>query len=281
MSVVLTESQDELTHHGLSKVDRYRWTVKDARGVYMALDKNELFIDTAYQRKANDQKIIELARSWSWMACGAILVVMRKDGSHFVFDGQHRVMAARKRSDITTLDCLVFESEEIVHEASGFLQANTNRKPVTMFDRFKAMIICKDPNALAVSQLIEELHLKIEKSSRPGCFQALAWAMRAHARNKDGFDKTLRTVAGIAGTKYPIQERICRGIFTLHIKHRVLDDHRFTKRLQQVGYRELLEGADRAAAYYGKGGEKPWSQGILDSVNKGLRNRFCDESGEG
>jgi len=280
MSMVLPESKDELTHVGQSKVDRYKWTVKDARGVYMALDKNALFVDTAYQRRANDEKIMELARSWSWMACGAIHVAMRKDGSHFVFDGQHRVMAARKRSDISTLDCLVFDIEEIVHEASGFLQTNTNRKPITILDRFKAMIMCKDPDALAVSELIEELDLKIEKNCRPGCFQSLSWAMRAHARSKDGFDKTLRTVVGLAGNKHPIQERVCRGIFSLHMKHRILDDHRFTRRLHQVGYRELLDGADRAAAYYGKGGETTWSKGILDSVNKGLRNRFCDESSE-
>lgn len=270
----------DLTRSGQSKVDRYKWSIKDARGEYMSLHKNELFVDNAYQRGANDYKVKDLARGWSWMACGAILVAARQDGTLFVFDGQHRVLAARKRSDITTLDCLVFSVDEIVSEASGFLKSNTNRKPVNMHDKFKAMLICEDPNAVAVSKLIEEVGLRIDPCGRAGCFQALAWAMKANARSTDCFAKTLRIVAGIAGNDHPIHERVCRGIFTLHMKHRVLDDHRFVRRLNQVGYRELIDGADRASVYYGKGGENPWSQGILNAVNKGLRNRFCDGSDE-
>lgn len=280
MSTVLDQVQSDETHRGQSKVDRYKWTIKDSRGEYMAIGKNDLFVDNAYQRQANDTKILELARSWSWMACGAILVAERKDGTYFVFDGQHRVMAARKRSDITTLDCLVFSVDEITDEASGFLKSNTMRKPVTMIAKFKAMLVCEDELALYVSSVLDELGLKIEKNAKPGVFQSLSWAMKASERSKDGFAKTIRIVSSLAGSEHPIYEGMCRGIFYLHMKHSALDDSRFTKRMRQIGYQELLDGLHRAAAYYKRGGERVWGQGMLDAMNRGLRNRFYEDTSE-
>ena len=268
------------THFGTSKIDQYKWTLKDSRGEYMAIDKNELFVDHAYQRDQNENKVIEMARSWSWMACGAILVALRPDGSNFVFDGQHRVMAARKRSDITTLDCLVFEVDELQDEANGFLKSNTLRKPVTMIAKFKAMIVCNDKHAVAVSRLVEDLGLTVDKQARPGAFCALAWAVKAHERNPKTFEATLRVASQIAGGKHHVPENMCRGLFHLGIKHQAFDNPKFVRRLMQVGYQDLLDGIHRAAAYYKKGGEKVWSQGILDTVNHGLRNRFYVETAQ-
>lgn len=277
MSITAELHQDEQTHLGVSKIDRYKWTIKDSRGEYMAIDKNELFVDHAYQRDQNDNKTIEMARSWSWMACGAILVAMRKDGTHFVFDGQHRVMAARKRSDISTLDCLVFEVDEITDEASGFLKSNTLRKPVSMAAKFKAMLVCNDENAVGVSNMLEELGLKIDKNCKPGNFGSLAWAVKSHAKNRDAFAKTMRLVASLAGSKHSIHESMCRGLFHLHVKHGALDCVKFVRRMHQVGYQDLFDSLNRAASYYKRGGEKPWSEGILVAVNRGLRNKFYVE----
>jgi hypothetical protein len=271
----------EKTHVGTSKVEHYRWTMKDSRGTYMALDKNELFVDHAYQRDQNEKKVIEMARSWSWMACGAVLVALRQDGTHFVFDGQHRVMAARKRSDITTLDCLVFEVDELHDEADGFLKSNTLRKPVPMMAKFKALIVCNDRHAVAVSKLLESVGLTVDKQSRPGSFNSLAWAVKAHSRNEKTFEQTLRLAAQLAGNKHYVHESMCRGLFQLDIKHQALSNQKFVRRILQVGYQDIFEGIHRAVAYYKKGGDKVWSQGILDTVNHGLRNRFYVEQIEG
>lgn len=270
----------EKTHVGTSKVEHYRWTLKDSRGTYMAIDKNELFVDHAYQRDQNENKVIEMARSWSWMACGAILVALRPDGSNFVFDGQHRVMAARKRSDITTLDCLVFEVDELQDEANGFLKSNTLRKPVSMIAKFKAMIVCNDKHAVAVSDLIESLGLTIDKNPRPNNFCALAWAVKAHARNAKAFETTLRVARQLAGDKHFIHESVCRGLFYLDCKYDALGNAKFSRRLVQVGYQEVFDGIQRAVSYFKKGGDKVWAQGILDTANHGLRNRFYIEEAQ-
>lgn len=270
-------TRGDKTHVGTTKVDHYKWSVKDSRGQYMAIDKNELYVDRAYQRDQNDNKVIEMARSWSWMGCGAILVALRADGSHFVFDGQHRVMAARKRSDITTLDCLVFDVEKLQDEADGFLKSNTLRKPVSMMGKFKAMIVCKDEHAVAVSDLLESLGLTIDKNKKAKCFNSLAWAVKAHARDAKAFESTVRVVSSLAGDKHYIHESMCRALFYLDLKYDALSDVRFVRRLRQIGYQELFDGVHRAVAYYKKGGEWVWQKGLLDTANKGLRNPFYIE----
>ena len=266
--------QSDDAHMGVSKVDRYRWTIKDERGTYMAIHKSELFVDHAYQREQNDAKVLALAKNWSWMACGAILVALRADGSHFVFDGQHRVMAARKRSDIDTLDCLVFQIEELQDEAKGFLQANTLRKPVTAFSKFKALIVCNDTNAIKVQRVLDKYGLVIDRNSRPHNFSSIAWALRAAERDFVGFERTMQVAMDAAAGRAHLKENLLRALFCLHSKHDALADRKFVRRLCQVGYQNLLDGMARAAAYYKRGGDSVWASGLLDTVNHGLRNRF-------
>jgi hypothetical protein len=265
-------------HMGVNKVDRYKWTIKDERGTYMAIHKGELFVDHAYQREQNDAKVLALAKDWSWMACGAILVAMRADGTHFVFDGQHRVMAARKRSDIDTLDCLVFEIEELQEEAKGFLQANTLRKPVTAFSKFKALLVCNDKYAIAVQRVLDEHGLVIDRNSRPHNFSSIAWALKAAERDLPGFELTMRVAIDAAAGRSHLKENLLRALFCLHSKHDALSDRKFVRRLCQVGYQNLLDGMARAAAYYKRGGDRVWASGLLDTVNHGLRNRFFQTS---
>jgi hypothetical protein len=91
----------------LSKVERYGWEMKDEPGELMHVDKKRLRIDHEYQRSANEVKVTEITKRFSWLALGAIVVVRRGD-AYYVVDGQHRVMAAMRRTDIATLPCVVF-----------------------------------------------------------------------------------------------------------------------------------------------------------------------------
>lgn len=267
----------EKTASGMSKVDRYKWSVKDSRGTYMAIDKNELFVDRRYQRGQNDAKVIEIARSWSWMACGAILVARRIDGSFFVFDGQHRVMAARKRSDIKTLDCLVFEVNDIVEEADGFVNANTLRKLPTAFEKFNALLTRQDQHAIAVQEMLNRFGLVVDRNSRPQNFCSIGWAMKAAERSRIAFELTMHAAIQAAAGKNHLKENLLRALFQLQMKHRALEDKKFVRRLCHVGYQNLLDGMARAAAYYKRGGDSVWADGVLDTVNHGLRNRFFVE----
>ena len=114
---------EEKVHNGnITKVERYNWKMQDSPGALRMVKKGDLQVDHTYQRNANEMKLIAIAKDWSWIACGAIVVADR-EGVLFVVDGQHRVLAARKRSDIAELPCLVFKTHEAKQEAKGFLAA--------------------------------------------------------------------------------------------------------------------------------------------------------------
>src|SRR4051812_44439221 len=94
----------------VSKVEKFGWIIVDKRGVAMDIPKCSLHVDKSYQRDAlGSSKILRIAREWSWIACGRLIVGIRPDGSYVVIDGQHRKLAADKRSDIADLPCEVFE----------------------------------------------------------------------------------------------------------------------------------------------------------------------------
>lgn len=79
----------------------------------MQIEKELLLLDERYQRTQSAVKVAVMASKWSWQACGCILVAHRKVPSavkFYVFDGGHRVAAAKKLAEITTLPCLVFEA---------------------------------------------------------------------------------------------------------------------------------------------------------------------------
>jgi hypothetical protein len=126
------------------------------------IHKHDLNIDHTYQREnVIISKVQQIQASWSWIGCGTILVALRHDGSYWVMDGQHRVLAARNRSDIDELPCLVFAVESKTDEAAGFLVANTQRKPVTAIAKYKAMVLTNDPTAMAVDEVLRRLGLEV------------------------------------------------------------------------------------------------------------------------
>lgn len=121
----------------LSKVERYGWKTAEGMGVMRLIDKRELRVDHVYQRDENNEdKILAMARNWSWLACGA-LIVGHRSGLYYVIDGQNRWAASMKRQDIANLPCVVFEVADVADEARGFLAANTLRKGLSSVDRLK------------------------------------------------------------------------------------------------------------------------------------------------
>lgn len=271
----------ELTTHtpkGLDKVKRYGWTVQDAPGEMRLLHKDALQIHPAYQRDLVAQKVTEISAAWSWVALGA-LVVGERGGEFWVIDGQHRAAAAKRRSDITHLPCVVFETTDVKQEARGFLTIQTMRKPVTAVAKQKAMVTAGDEVAGFVQQTLETLGLRIRPTAvKAGELKCVGWCLKRAADDRETFVKVLRLGAALCTQdSLPVAERVLEGLWVLNDKcGSGLADPRFVKRLHERGGRLLLDAANRASAYYTSGGGRIWAQGMLSELNKGLpeRRRF-------
>lgn len=246
-------------------------TNDNPEGKFQYIDKNLLRVDAKYQRDAIISKCKEINKEWSWIACGVITVVNR-EGRHFVIDGQHRAIAATYNDDITDLPCMVFESPGIVLEAKGFLLANSCRKNMSSIDKFKAKIICGDKDAIFVDSTFNDLGVKISRQARGRMqLKCVGWALRAAKEDRISFCLAMNVVVSLCRNSF-IPEALADGIFYLLTKS-VVDD-RMVERFNKIGRDQLLEATRKAAIYRSAKRKETWAEGILNEVNKGLRNKY-------
>lgn len=260
--------------NNVDKVKRYGWVIKDDPGELKRLHKKDLRIHPAYQRDLLQLKVLEIASTWSWVGCGAI-VVGDRGGDLWVIDGQHRVMAAMKRSDINELPCIVFKTESVKQEAGAFLDLNAGRKPVSSLGKFKAMIAAGDKAACDVHLMLERLGISTKSmASKPKEIKSVAWLIRK--AKEDTFKlEVILTLTDKLCPDIPLQERLLDGLW--YINENLpggVSDKRFIERAYAVGGRKLLDAANRASAYFAKGGARVWANGMIEELNKGLRYKF-------
>lgn len=268
----------ESTGKFANRIERYGWKAQSEKGRIEWLDKNSLNVDHEYQRdNVSQSKVLEIARDWDWRACGTISVAKRADGSYWVFDGQHRTLGARKRDDISTLPCWVFDVGDKREEAAGYIAANTVRGPVRSLEKFKARLVAQDSVALDVAALVESVGYIVAGGPAKfhlGCVQAVESEL---VKDRE----TAETVLSLCADIYcgePIQNQAFKGLCYIHSLLKKSGD-KITRpdirtKLMKSGPDEITRAINSAIGYRGRGGEKVYADGIVNLVNKGKRTNL-------
>lgn len=269
-------TRPDLMPGGQPKRERYDWRTTDQPGEFAMIDKADLDVDQDYQRRHSQHKILKMAAEWSWVACGALSVALRQEDSRwYVMDGQHRLLAARHRDDIRQLPCMVFGVVEVAQEASGFLRANTNRKTMTMVDRFKAALMTEDRAARVVNELVLSSGRHVAAGGGQAAFSAVGVLLRCVREDEAATRRVWPILVEICDGK-KINQNLISGLWYLerHLEGGTsLASNHWRRRLVQVGYDSLMRSIDSAAAFHGSGkGFKVCAIGVVQAVNKGLRN---------
>lgn len=274
---VAVRHAQETTHDGQSKVDRYKWTMVDAPGELHMISKHDIVVDYDYQRDPKgNARVLALASAWSWVACGALVVARREDGSFAAIDGQHRLLAALRRDDVKSLPCVVFREMDLTAEARAFLLLNTNRRPLNGVDRFKAGVVSGEHAASVVSELATLAGRKVGGTSDASSIRCVGILSR-HVRENEPVLRRL----------WPLIVDLCRGNVLaervvdalMFIEARMpqgesLTDKKWRARILDVGFDELNASMTKFSAAYSRGGAKIWALGVTEALNKGLRNRL-------
>lgn len=271
----MTTFQDTCHHGKMTKIDRYGWEVRDQPGRMQMIDKHELIVDRTYQRDLKDHASRDMASDWSWYACG-VIVVAERDGKHYVVDGQHRVCAAMRRSDIRSLPCIVFQSTGVEQEADAFLVIQTKRKPVTAVEKFRARVAIGDQDALLVEDLVREANRTMDRTPKPTTVHCAGVLLSLVSRNAEELNRVWPLVVKLFEGKCMSQE-VIRAL--VYIEARMPEGTSITgepwrSRLLRVGVENLQMAARRSAAMHGTASDKTWAIGIMDAINKGCRNRL-------
>lgn len=256
----------------MSKVDRYEWVVLDKPGRMMWIDKGKIGIDPLYQREdINNTRVLEIASSWSWVACGVLVIARRADGSLWAVDGQHRKLAADKRHDIKELPCIVFDVDHVKEEAIGYIRNNTLKSPIKTLDRFKALTVTEDPVAAAVKELLDASGYTMAKHGDMTC-NCPAAMMRCFRANKEVFTRVWPVIVQLHGGK-KIRDRLVQALWYLELflvksqsGQSLLDGHNLQK-LLEIGVDNLEQEMAKASAYFARGGAKVWAEGVANALN--------------
>ena len=275
--------ESEFVRGGTSKVDRYGWTVSNSPGQFQWIDKRMLCVNKEYQRDSVVSKVDSFSQNWNWQACGVLHVSFR-DGKYFVFDGAHRLAAAMRRSDISTLPCMIFECQMVSEEASGFLAVNSHRRAVTALEKHNARIVTGDPLSVVVSEAIASCGLVLTKTAHaPGQIKCLDVCMWMAKQSDARFRKVLRFTADICtADKMPVKKDILLGLWCVDCgcvdqnsgEKAGLEHPRLAERIRKIGAQRLCDAMARAAAFEGNRSEKVLGRAIVSEVNKGLHNKF-------
>jgi len=254
-------------------------SIKDAVPEFGLLDKNSISIDEAYQRGMSKNRVTQIARNWSWSACGALKVALRPNGDWFAFDGQHRLLAAKLREDISTLPCLIYEMDDRAKEADGYL-SQTVSKSMTIVDRFKAMVVRRDPIALVLHDLALRDGLQVRSGVKPsdkaiGCVGVLLDELRSD-------EETVRRIwpllVGVIENGGMMTGELVKGAAFLERAmqpYASLRDPRWAKRLtKEVPWVDLKESMDMARKFRRNASPMTCGVGLLNAINRNLRTRL-------
>lgn len=257
-------------------------------GVFMMIPVGELKVDTEYQRPLTGNRVDLIAKDWNWVACACITVALRGAGSgdYYVIEGQHRVAGA-KRAGIKELPCMVFESITHVDEAQGFLDSNTARRAMSVVDRYRALLVVKDPVALRVKELLAQAGRTPGMAggqggkSRPSAARevsCLDYMMTAVAIDDATLTRLWPMVIEFCEGRL-IAKNILQGLFYLerYLVNTSLTERHWRRRLMQIGYDTVHKNIVETIAFEGKGGQATCAKGILRALNRGLQKKLSIE----
>lgn len=279
------EILDQKSYHSrnamIDKKTLYKWKdISDNKGELIWIDKKDLTIDHnsegGYQRvKIKWSRVNKIASEWCWMSCG-VLCVAERSGTWFVFDGQHRLLAAKKRSDIDKLPCIVFQTEDRQSEAGAFDEINNSKSAVTGIDRFMARIVAGDEGAVELQKLLHATGLKITDTDGAGTARCVITLWKLHERDPQMFRDIWPLIVDIhLGAS--INNRVVKALWIIEImvrrKGMSLTENPYRGTLLQLGAEALNAEIGRETVITGKGGEKVFADAVIKILNKQIRSR--------
>ena len=132
--------------------------------VFAVVALYELHIDESYQRSLqNHVKII--ARDWNPTKCDPLKINFREDGNFYVWDGQHRLEAARLRG-IKYLLCDITVGLTQEQEAELFGCQGMGIKKPDPYDIFKANVCAGEEIDTAIKDMCDIYDLVVNRNNK-------------------------------------------------------------------------------------------------------------------
>jgi hypothetical protein len=159
----------------------------------------------AYQRPLSKPHIRNIITQFDERLLGLPVVSIRKDGSAFVVDGQHRI-AALAALGIKEVECQILRASDSRTEANLFVKVNTTKTRLNGVDKFFALIEAQDQSALACQSLFAQYGWTLTRHFSSRVETSGALAMRPNSTTLavfNAYPAQLEAALGVLATAFP------------------------------------------------------------------------------
>lgn len=118
----------------------------------------------AYQRPVDENRIRAMIRDWKPLWQGVPEVSRRRDGSFYVFDGQHRIIAISRMPDVDPrIPMLVWDGLTPEEESEKFSEPQDpkRRRPMLPEDLHNARVFRRAETSTRIDEIVTELGYRI------------------------------------------------------------------------------------------------------------------------
>lgn len=263
------------------KHELYKWKTPEEPGELCWKSKKDLFIDVnTYQRaKTSQAKVNRIASSFDWMLFEVLVVALRNDGKHYVIEGGHRLRAAWSREDVDLVPCVVFKDKTVKEEAHAFVESALSVSSISSLDKYKAQLIAENESALRAHELLDRYGLSVSHSGHDkNGITAIQSVIYLVDTAPEVADDVIKLCVDICKSDMQPTGQMIRALkYLIYHKEALgfdISKGALRERLTSIGPELVLKSMRTEAGLSGKGGEKIHARGILNAINKGLRNKL-------
>lgn len=200
----------------------------------IALDR--LFVDKRYQRPlTNFWK--DLRDDFRPAMVGTLVVGARKrgGGTFAVIDGQTR-MEAMQELGLPNAPCLVYHGLTPQEEAELFADLQTKRRGMRTYDRFRAQLVARRPEAMDISRIVESEGFSLSAEEDNRTLKAIAALEKIYKRGPEHLHAVLTIISEAWGTddRSATQAQMLEGISWVLLEQDRIDHERLVRRLREV-----------------------------------------------
>lgn len=236
-----------------SRTKRATWPYR-----FALIPLGDLFVDEAYQRPLTSF-VEKVTRDYNPALVGTLIVSEREGGRMAVIDGQTR-MEGMRRNDEVVAPCLVYHDLSQADEAALFRDMQTQRRGMATYLRFRAALVARDPEAIAIQQIVTEAGFDLGVALTATTIQAIA-ALETVFRSSPDLLRRVMTIIAAAWpdptTDYRTSAEVIRGLSLFLRKEKRIDEARLIDRLSGVTPQTLRHRANALKEGSGSGGSAP------------------------
>ncbi len=229
-----------------------------------------------YQRHLSMNHVKKAAANFDLYQINPVKV-SRRDGTNFVFNGQHtiEIVALVSGSRETPVWCMIYDDLKYEHEADIFANQMKYVKPLLPYETFIANIEAGSDKHLIIKDLVESYDLTVTPGSAPGGICAISTVERIY--DKYGYhvlDQTLRMIVGTwEGEAYSLSANMLSGVARIIFAYGdSLKEDIFKEKLSRISPREISRTARER-----KAGSLGYAETLIINYNKNRKNTLSFE----